>query len=201
MDPTITLVGQFLTAATHHASAAMSKWTHGQVKLSLDELFESPIEEVSTALGMETDLLTAVAMLVENASGEACGQIILGFDELNGRKLAACLLRRDPPESGNLTAIEESALMETGNILSSAYLNELTRLTSMKLRPSAPHLMQDFAASILQQALMSQAMVSETAIVSRTKFEFNQQTVRWSVFFVPEPELLGALQDGICSAQ
>ena len=47
-----------------------------------------------------------------------------------------------------------SGLVETGNILGCAYMNALTRLVGTDLVPSAPYFIQDFGASVLQQAMV-----------------------------------------------
>ncbi len=189
-DPSLALLKQFFTTATQHASAAMCQWTHGQVMLTLDELHVAPLEEAMKQFEEESDLVTMVVLGVEGSSG---AQLILAFDDENGRKLAATLLQREPNDQPEWSDLEKSAVMETGNILASAYLNELTRLADRKLVPSAPYFVQDFGASVLQQALMIQAMTSDHVMVSRTRFEFNSQAVNWKLLFFPDEELRQAL--------
>lgn len=194
--PTLDLdsLGEFFSAATHHASAAMCQWTSGRVSLSLDEVHEAPVEEAAAELDIGDDLLTMVVLGVQ---GDLGGQMILAFDDENGRKLAASLLGREVSDSPEWSELDQSAVMETGNILASAYLNELTRLTSRKLVPTAPYFVQDFGASVLTQVLAAQSLVSERVLVCRTRFEFNKQHVNWSLFFVPGDELLQTMLDAV----
>ena len=134
LDPALTVLQQFFHAATEHASAAVQKWTRGTVSLSLDEVIKVPFEEVAPALGMGAELLT---MIVHGISGDEGGQMILTFDDANGRRLAASLLGKEPSTSESpWTPLEQSALMETGNIVSSTYLGELGRLTGRLLLPT-----------------------------------------------------------------
>ena len=170
----------------------MGKWTNGQVTLSLDDLVSIPLEEVSSCLDFDMELVTMIVLGVEQAPGS---QIILSFDDENGRRLAAMLLHRPLETSPEWTEIEKSAVMETGNILGSAYLNELTRLIGRELKPSAPFFVQDFGASVLQQALVIQAESSENAMIGRTRFDFDNREVNWNVFFVPSNELIDELNE------
>lgn len=186
----LALLGEFFSAATHHASVAMCQWTNGRVAMSLDEVREAAVEEASTELDVGEELLTMVVLGVQ---GDLGGQLILAFDDENGRQLAASLLGREVSNSPEWSELDQSAVMETGNILASAYLNELTRLTCRKLVPTAPYFVQDFGASVLTQVLAAQAIVTERVLVCRTRFEFNQQHVNWSLFFVPSDELLQAM--------
>jgi chemotaxis protein CheC len=186
----------FFAAATRRASGAMSSWTNGQVSLSLDEVREAPLEEVAADLDLSDDLLTMVVLGIQ---GDATGQLLLSFDDVSGRKLAATLLRRPVAEAGAWTELDQSAVMETGNILASAYLGELSRLTDRHLVPTPPFFVQDYGVSVLEQALAAQAVISDRVLIGRTCFEFNQQQVNWSLYFVPGEELLQLLLSAVTS--
>ena len=194
IDSSLRVLFQFFSSATNHASAAMCQWTNGLVHLSLDEIVEAPLEEVAAQLNVDMDLQT---MIVLGVDGSESSQLILSFDETNGRRLAAALLNREVSEEPEWSDLEQSAIMETGNILGSSYLNELTRLMNRELKPSAPMFVQDFGPSILQQALMVQAMTSEKIIICQTRFEFNDQEVDWNVFFVPDQDLVKSIDDAL----
>ena len=92
-------------------------------------------------LAVGDEMLTMVVMTLD---GELGGSLILIFDELNGRQLAASLLGREVGTEPEWSELEKSALMETGNILGCAYVNALTRLIGTDLRPSAPVLHPGF---------------------------------------------------------
>ncbi len=70
----------------------MCRWTNGLITLSLDEVREIPLENVCAELNIGDDLLTMVVLSLE---GEVGGEMILTFDEQNGRQLAASLLGRE----------------------------------------------------------------------------------------------------------
>ena len=123
------------------------------------------LEEVAVELAVGDEPLTMVVMTL---NGQLGGSIILMFDELNGRQLAASLLGREAGTESEWSELEKSALMETGNILGCAYVNALTRLVGMDLFPSPPYFIQDFGASVLQQALMAQAASRRQTCCSAT---------------------------------
>lgn len=193
----LTMLQDFFAAATQRGSAAMSNWTSGQVTLSLDEVREAAIEDATCNLDLNDDLLTMVVLGIQ---GDFGGQLILAFDDVNGRKLAATLLGRSFVTDAQWSELDQSAVMETGNILASAYLNELTRLTNHKLVPTAPYFVQDFGASVLAQVLAAQAVMSDRVLICRTRFEFNHQQVNWSLFFVPGDELLQMLLTAVTAS-
>ncbi len=173
---------------------AMCQWTRGSVSLELDRLHTAPLEE---AMGLFTDCMDLMVMIVLAVKGTDASQLILSFDESRGRQLAANLLQREVPADSEWTALEQSALMETGNILASAYLNELTRLAGRQLLPAPPVFVQDYGTSVLEQALMMQASVSDEVMISNTRFVFDAEAVDWNVLFLPDAALSQTIQDAI----
>ena len=188
---------QLFASATHDASAAMCRWTDGLITLTLDEVREIPLEDVCTELNLGEELLTMVVLSLE---GEIGGEMILTFDDANGRQLVASLLKRPVAEDPEWTELEKSALTETGNILGCAYMNAITRLIDHELVPSAPYFIQDYGASVLQQALMAQAMTCDKVLICRTGFHREGEELNWRVFFVPTEAMRGAMEDAIHSA-
>jgi len=182
---------QLFAAATHDASVAMCRWTGGLITLTLDEVREIELAQVCSELNIGDELLT---MVVIGLRGEVGGAMILTFDDVNGRRLAASLLGSEPSLEPQWTELEQSAITETGNILGCAYMNALTRLLDVELIPSAPYFIQDFGASVLQQALIAQAVVRDTVLVCRTGFRRAGETLDWNVIFVPTDAMREAME-------
>lgn len=182
---------ELFATATHDASAAMCRWTNGLITLTLDAVHELPIEEVCTELHLVEDPLTIVVL---SLPGDIGGDMFILFDQVNGRRLVASLLGRPVAESSEWTSLETSALTETGNILGCAYLNALTRMIDMELIPSAPYFLEDYGASVIEQALAAQAMTSDKAMICRTGFHHQQDNLSWRVLFLPTQGMRTALQ-------
>jgi chemotaxis protein CheC len=198
-DETKTLAGlrELFASATHDASAAMCRWTNGIITVTLDEIRQVPLEDAAGELNVGEEMLTMVVMTLD---GELGGSMVLIFDEFNGRQLAASLLGHETGTDPQWSDLEKSALMETGNILGCAYVNALTRLIGMDLRPSAPYFVQDYGASVIQQALMAQAAVSDSLLLCEIGFHRKGGRLDWRVVFVPTPGLQESLQQSLHSA-
>ncbi len=189
---------QLFASATHDASTAMCRWTDGLITLSLDEVREIPLGEVCDELNLSDELLTMVVLHLE---GDVGGVMILTFDEENGRQLAAALLGRPVEHDDPWSILEQSALTETGNILGCAYMNALTRLIDRELVPSPPYFLQDYGASVLQQAILAQAMTSDEVLVCRTGFHRQGAELDWRVLFVPTEAMRRAMIEAIRTAR
>lgn len=181
-NPQLEILHHLFASATHDASAAMCRWTNGLITLTLDEVREISLESVCEEFDFGDDLLTMVVLTLE---GEIGGTMILTFDEQNGRELAASLLSRETGTETQWSDLEQSALCETGNILGCAYMNALTRLIDAELIPSPPYFLQDYGASVLEQALLEQAASSDQVLIFRTGFHREGKELNWNVFFVP----------------
>ncbi|MDZ7619347.1 MAG: chemotaxis protein [Patescibacteria group bacterium] len=190
-DPNLAVLHQLFASATHDASAAMCRWTDGLITLTLDEVRELPLAEATEELDLGEELLT---MVVLSLQGDVGGVMILTFDDDNGRQLVSALLQCPTSDSPDWSDLEKSALTETGNILGCAYMNAITRLIDHELVPSAPYFIQDYGASVLQQALLVQAMTSDQMLVCRTGFHREGEELNWRVLFVPTASLREAME-------
>jgi chemotaxis protein CheC len=191
-NPKLAVLQQLLEPATSEASGAMSRWTDGLISLSLDEVRELPLEEVCAALELDDERLTMVVLGIE---GDVGGVMILVFDEENGRQLAASLMGRLGGGRSPWDEMERSALTETGNILGCAYISAIARLIGCPMVPSAPYFIQDYGASVLQQALMVQASCEEQVLVCRTRFCRQGEQLSWHVLFVPTQAMREAMEN------
>ncbi len=190
-DQQLQILQKVLGAATDEASQAMSVWTGGKITLSLDCVREMPLEMVTEEFDLGMDLLTMVVLTIEGAIG---GTMILTFDEENGRRLAATLLRQEVATDPQWSELEQSALNETGNILGCAYFNAIARLVNSEFVPSPPTFLQDYGVCVLQQALMSQAMETTDVLICQTTFLQGSEKLNWNILFVPDPKMRETLR-------
>ncbi|WP_233199042.1 MULTISPECIES: chemotaxis protein CheC [Pirellulaceae] len=190
-DQQLQMLQNVLGAATEEASQAMSVWTGGEISLSLDCVREMPLEMVTQECDLGMDLLTMVVLTIE---GDIGGTMILTFDEENGRRLAATLLRQEVLTDPEWSELERSALNETGNILGCAYFNAIARLVNCEFVPSPPTFLQDYGVCVLEQALMEQAQEAMDVLICQTTFLQGSEKLNWNILFVPDPKMRKTLR-------
>jgi chemotaxis protein CheC len=188
------LLRELFASATHDASTAMCRWTNSVISLTLDEVHELPLEDACKDLHITDDLLTMVVLSLE---GELGGSMVLTFDEVDGRRLAASLLQTEASAGREWSELEQSALAETGNILGCAYVNALTRLIDRPLSPSPPYFLQDYGMSVVEQALVAQAAARDSVLICRTCFRQEGQELSWWLLFVPSIALRTAMENAL----
>jgi chemotaxis protein CheC len=108
--------------------------------------------------------------------------------------MAGALLGCEPGTGDEWDEMERSALAETGNILGCAYMNAITRLIDHELIPSIPYFVQDYGASVLEQAMVAQASGRDTVLICRTGFHCADENLNWRVLFIPTVGLRKAME-------
>ncbi|RKG99595.1 fibril biogenesis regulator DifG [Corallococcus sp. CA053C] len=115
-----------------HGANALARLVGGRVDLSLPEVRLTNVQEGPALLGDEGP---AVAVRL-GMTGELRGALVLVLPARDGEALETVLVRGQPaaPEE------RESALAEAANIIASACLSAIGRLTGWRLLPTVPQL-------------------------------------------------------------
>ncbi len=192
---------RLLERSFHHgaadASEAFSKWTGSPSSIRVESVEQLPLQQATGVLGTEGVPICFCAMEMR---GLLTGQLIFGFDDASGLALADLLLDQSVGQSQEWGEMETSAALETTNILGCAFLNSLAKVLPTptngptELIPSPPHFARDFPESLLQFALMGQAMVRDQVLLARTEFHINETPVDWNLLFVPDAESMARLR-------
>jgi chemotaxis protein CheC len=190
------------------ASQALSKWLGEEVRLSVSEVEQVELNEAAEILGPPEALVAACAMGLHGPLG---GRILLVFEDRAGLALADLLLRQPLGTATAWSELEQSAAQETTNIVGCAYLNALAahlpaRLTDRppsgeaggsggELVPTPPTFFHEFAGSLLEFALMEQALEFDDVLLIQSTFESVRQdlNLNWTLLFIPDGSSLHAL--------
>ncbi len=177
------------------ASRALALWIAKSSVIEIDAFEQIPLEEATSLLAAGDE---PICFCATDMHGLLSGKMILAFDDASGFALAEMLLEQQFDEGEGWTDISTSAALETTNILCCAYLNALSNHLSkpgepIEILPSPPQFRRDFAESLLEFALMEQAMVGDNVILARTKFEIDGTPVHWTLLFVPDAEPMSRL--------
>lgn len=176
------------------ATQALSQWLGRPVRLVVSAVEEVALEDASELLGPGDALVAACTM---ELSGALPGQLLLVFEDRAGLALADLLLRQPAGTATAWGELEQSAALETMNIVGCAYVNALAAnlpaLGGAGIVPSPPHFRHEFAASLLEFALMDQAIESDRLLSIKARFTSDKTTLDWSLLFVPGARSLQAL--------
>jgi chemotaxis protein CheC len=130
--------------------------------------------------------------------GLLTGELILAFDDDSGLELADMLLEQPVGTSTQWTEMAVSAATETTNILACSYLNSMTTsfagtTGSTECLPAPPRFSRDYAASLLEFAVMGQAISEDKIILAKTRFEIGGTLANWTLLLIPDAPSMARL--------
>lgn len=196
------LLSAIFERGAEDASNALSRWLGQPVRLTVSEVDEVDLSETTNLLGPADRVVAACVM---NLQGRLTGQLLLVFEDRAGLALADLLMRQPAGTSRTWGEVERSAATETANILGCAYLNSLaTHLPAAGTSafvPSPPTFLHEFAGTLLEFALMDQAIRLDRLLLVRTRFETEQTELDWSLLLVPSGEALGWLSASLADLE
>jgi chemotaxis protein CheC len=177
------------------ASVALTRWLGHPAEISVEQIEPLPTSEATRVLGDAPICFCSMAM-----RGKVTGQLILSFDDPSGLALADLLLSQPVGISRDWGEVEQSAALETANIIGCAYLNSLFRFAANDSDSSGewihtpPRFNRDFAESLMEFALMDQAMALELVFLTRTQFRIDGSPVNCSLLFIPDAASMESLR-------
>jgi chemotaxis protein CheC len=179
-----------------HAATALSHMTDRVIMINVPEVNVRRLEEVAELLGPPDSVVAAVAM---HMLGDLTGQTMVILPVQAARTLCDLLLRRPAGTTTEFAVMEESSLKETGNILTSAYLNALSDFLGMMLVPSVPSLVTDFAGAVLTTAHLSFGRERDVVFCVDTAFrvEGASEVLHGEFVLLPDSASLTAIFDAI----
>ncbi|MFL5320237.1 MAG: chemotaxis protein CheC [Myxococcaceae bacterium] len=150
-----------------HAANALSALVGGSVvQIDVPKVRLLAVSDLPEAIGGADAQVVAASL---EMTGGLSGRILLVLPELDANRLCSLLLKREV--SGELQSDAQSALNEVANIVASACLSAIGRLTSLKLLPSVPTLMQDSGGvvcdTLVDGAFGQQLMLLEARFMTR----------------------------------
>lgn len=199
------------------ASQALSKWLAEEVHLAISEVELVQLEQAADLLGPEDQLVAACSM---GLRGRLTGLILLVFEDRSGFALVDLLLHQPVGTTTTWGELERSGAKETTNIVGCAYVNALaahlpnirvtdpergnaTEIAGGELVPTPPTFVQEFAGSLLQFALMEQAVELDQVLLVHSQFRAGKQAVNlnWTLLFIPSRESLHMLAEALAQLE
>ncbi len=179
-----------------HAATALSQMIDRTIMISVPEVSVTPLEDVPGVVGDPDEVTAAVLMQM---MGDLTGRTLLMFPSETARSLCDLLLRREVGTTEAYGEMEESALKEVGNILSSAYLNALSDFLGMMLVPSVPSMVVDYAAAVLTTTYLTFGSERDVVLCVETEFHFKDEQEKVPAHFLLLPDMasLNAIFDAI----
>jgi len=173
-----------------NAATALSQIINKKIDMTVPQVSILPLGEVPDVVGGPETMVAGVFLRV---FGPAPSSILFLLPRESAMYLVDMLMGRDRGVTQELDAMDESALLEIGNILAGAYLNALSYFTKFTLLPSIPALAMDMAGAILSVILIQLGALGDHALVIETEFSTEGDGVKGHFFLIPDPGSLSTI--------
>ena len=172
---------------TGHATTALAEMTGVRIAINVPNIDIVPINQIIGRLAKEDEL---VAGLFFELSGGTTDFMQILFKEASALALTDVLMGREVGSSTTLSEMDESALMEVGNILASAFSDAWAELLGITLLPSPPTFAFDMAGAVANHLLTTVGTTVDNAILFKTIFEGGSGLFSGYFLLLPHPESL-----------
>ncbi|MBP7791583.1 MAG: chemotaxis protein CheC [Candidatus Goldbacteria bacterium] len=178
-----------------HAATALSQLIKKKIMITVPEVKIIGLQEVPGLIGDSQSLVAGVIM---NVLGDITAKILLLLTRESALSLADMLLQKKPGTTKVLSEIGNSAIKETGNILSGAYMNALNEFLGLILLPSVPTLVFDIAGAVLSAVSDGFEGVSSKILSIETQFsETNDKIIKGYLLLIPDVLSVSVILDAI----
>ncbi len=177
-----------------NANLAFSRWLKEKASLEITDVSFVPCEDIVKNVG---DVDKMVVSILLRMNGDIKGNMIFIFSEDSAAYLIEKVGKKKVSKLSELSTMNRSILEETGNIVGTAFLNSLVTYLDILISTSAPAFIYDYAAAILEMAVMEYAPVSDYALLFKTKFYEANTKIDGYFFILPSPESLSSLLEKI----
>jgi chemotaxis protein CheC len=176
-----------------HAATALSQMIGETIMISVPTINVARLEDVPPQVADPDEPVAAVLM---HMLGDLTGRTLLVFPRRTALRLASLLMRRpETPDADEFTEMDQSAIKEAGNILSSAYMNALSDFMGMMLLPSPPSLAVDMSNAVLTTTYLQFGSDKDYVFCVESEFLMNDTAEKLRGFFLllPDPASLQAI--------
>ncbi len=173
-----------------NSATALSQIINHRIDMNVPQVSIVPITDVPDLVGGPDVMVAGVFLRVY---GAAPSNILFLLPQESAFYLVDMILGKPHGDTKTLDFMDESALMEIGNILAGAYLNALFNLTKLSLLPSIPALAMDMAGAILSVVLIQLGQMGDHALVIETEFQADEDGIKGHFFLVPDPGSLDTI--------
>jgi chemotaxis protein CheC len=167
-----------------HAATALSQMVGQTIMISVPTINIARLEDVPPQVGEPDQPVAAVLM---HMLGDLTGRTLLVFPRRTAVRLAELLLHRSSPGE-DFSEMQQSAIKEAGNILSSAYMNALSDFMGMMLLPSPPSLAIDMSTAVLTTAYLQFGSDKDYVFCVESEFRMSDVGEKLSGYFLLLPD-------------
>lgn len=181
---------------TGNAVNALSQLLNCPLEIDTPNLRILPFQQLTEIL---TEAETPLAGIMVEVFKEVEGMFLFLLDETFTRQIVHLALGVEMWDFMSLTEMEESLLLELGNIMCGSYIRALSQLLDIEMDVSVPQIKIDMGGAILTDAALRFLRTGDELLMIDNLFRMDTGTFSGRILFLPEMDslqvLLGKLEE------
>ena len=174
-----------------NATTALSQLINARIDMCVPKVDLLGFSELAE-IGGGAETLVAGRLL--SLEGDVDGMMLFVLESSAAHLLVDQLMGCVSGENkGDFSEMEQSALMEIGNIIAGAYLSSISELTNMKITSSVPYLSVDMAGAILSVPAIEFGKLGDKALLIESKFKDLDVDISGYFILIPTLESYGQI--------
>jgi len=170
-----------------HAATTLSTMLSANVSMSVPEIKVIDISEIYKYVG---DEIAALVLFQVNGEVKQGGFLLLYVAKSSVIRLTNAMLGLTETNR-ELDEMDESALLEVGNIMVSAFLDGTAELLNIIMLPSPPQLVIDMPHAAIESIIASQDSVDiDEVVLFKTELLSDAHNIQSSIFLFPNHPML-----------
>jgi chemotaxis protein CheC len=186
---------EVINIGTGHAANALSKLIDQKINVEVPDVSLVPLTKVPELMGGH-DL--PIVGLYFKFYGGISGNILLFLPENVTDALLDFLTAGVPVgDAAEKEAMQESALLELGNIVANSYLNAIAEMMDTKIFISVPYYSRDQLGAMIDVLLIQIAEAADHALLMETLIESTEKKLKGNIAIFLEEDSLGVVFENI----
>ncbi|NMM61261.1 chemotaxis protein CheC [Clostridium sp. P21] len=167
---------------TGNAATALSQLINRKVDMSVPDINIVPFDDIFSSIGGDEIVVGVIVRVL----GEAPGNILFVFEKDIALNLVETLTGE---KEEFLSEMGNSVICEIGNIISSSYMNAISRFTGLAIMPSVPAVSYDMLGAILSTTFIESGQFDDYVLDIETMFVQSDSEVEIGghFYYVPMP--------------
>ncbi|WP_142414783.1 chemotaxis protein CheC [Hathewaya massiliensis] len=163
-----------------NSATALSQLLNKKVDMTVPNINIVPFEEIYSKIGAEEIVIGILVRVL----GDTPGNILFVFDKEAALNIIKDLTGIYEEEIGEMGI---SVLCEIGNIISSSYMNAISRFTNLSIMPSVPAVSYDMLGAILSTTFIESGQYDDSVLDIETSFVQDETDLSGHFYYVPVP--------------
>ncbi len=178
------------------AVQSLAEMTGMQVLMEISAVNLTEIEQIPAVIGITED---AMVGLYVRFSGELPGSVLTLLSIPSAQKLADIMLAgmEDGGSDGDsaLSEMQQSAVEEIGNIITSSFIDVWANAFNLGLNQSPPAFVYDYVPSIIDASLAKASEKGNFAVVFNSAIHVVDQDIDCNILVLPDPDKMQMVFD------